>query len=168
MVRPLTTLRVVSQSPVETQALARQLGSLVDSGDIILLNGDLGAGKTTFTQGLARALGVREPVTSPTFTLVRNYEGSGPLRLLHADVFRLEHLQEIIDLGLPELIEDGAVAVIEWGDMASSVLLADHLDVRIEFGATDDERVILIRPLGGRGAALLRQLSEAIGGASSP
>jgi tRNA threonylcarbamoyladenosine biosynthesis protein TsaE len=167
-VRPITTLRVMSRSPAQTQELARHLGSLVNAGDLILLNGDLGAGKTTFTQGLAQAMGIRETVTSPTFTLVRSYQGSGPLRLLHADVYRLEHLQEVVDLGLPELIDDGAVAVVEWGDVAASVLLPDHLDVRLEFGEGDDERMITIRPVGARWVATMRQLSEITGPGHQP
>jgi tRNA threonylcarbamoyladenosine biosynthesis protein TsaE len=165
-VRPVTTLRVVTDSPKATREIAGGVGSLVAPGDMILLSGDLGAGKTTFTQGLAESVGVRERVTSPTFTLVHLYEGAGKLRLLHADVYRLEHLQEVVDLGLPEMIDDGAVAVIEWGDVAASVLLPDHLDVRLEFGAHDDERLISLCPVGARWAGRMPRLAEATGGTS--
>jgi tRNA threonylcarbamoyladenosine biosynthesis protein TsaE len=167
-VRPITTLRVMSRSPADTQELARRLGLLVTAGDILLLGGDLGAGKTTFTQGLARAMGITEPVTSPTFTLIRTYQGGSQLQLLHADVYRLEHLQEIIDLGLPELIEEGSVAVIEWGDVAASVLMPDYLDVRIEFGDEYNERAIVLRPVGSRWAARIGQLTELTDTAGSP
>jgi tRNA threonylcarbamoyladenosine biosynthesis protein TsaE len=106
-------------------------------GDIVLLAGDLGAGKTAFAQGFGAGLGVGEPITSPTFALVRQYScDHGAIRtLLHADVYRLDHLQEIVDLGLGELVEDGAVAVVEWGDVAEPVLGSGSLTVRIVAGA---------------------------------
>jgi tRNA threonylcarbamoyladenosine biosynthesis protein TsaE len=127
------------------------------AGDLLLLGGDLGAGKTTFTQGVARALGVDGPVTSPTFTLLHCHDGR-VLRLLHADVYRLDRLQDVVDLGLPELLDDGTAAVVEWGQLAAPALLPDHLDVRISFGAGDDDRVIDLEPVGEtwlrRGGAL--------------
>jgi tRNA threonylcarbamoyladenosine biosynthesis protein TsaE len=110
-------------------ALARVLGP----GDTVLLGGDLGAGKTTFTQGLASALGVSGPVTSPTFVLLHSYPTSAGWALLHADVWRLDQLQEVIDLAIPELLEDGAVAVVEWGEQAAPALAADCLHVAIDF-----------------------------------
>ena len=103
----------------------------------MLLGGDLGAGKTTFVQGLAAALGVDEPVTSPTFVLVHSYRTAAGLGLLHADVWRLEQLQEVIDLALPELVEDGGAAVVEWGEMAAPALAPDCLHVAIDFERPD-------------------------------
>jgi tRNA threonylcarbamoyladenosine biosynthesis protein TsaE len=133
------------------------------AGDLVLLGGDLGAGKTTFTQGLAQALGVKEPVTSPTFTLMHSYEGAA-VRLLHVDVYRLDRLQEVVDLGLPELMEDGAAAVVEWGQRAVPALLPDHLDMRISFGPGDDDRVVVLEPVGeawlGRRPALEALVEE--------
>jgi tRNA threonylcarbamoyladenosine biosynthesis protein TsaE len=140
-----------SSSPQQTRAVAARIGELVVAGDVILLGGDLGAGKTTFTQGLAAALGVTQPVTSPTFTLLRSYDGR-ELRLLHADVYRLDHIHEIIDLGLSELLEEGAAAVVEWGDLAAPALLPDYLHVQIEFGEGDDDRGLRLRPVGVRWA----------------
>jgi tRNA threonylcarbamoyladenosine biosynthesis protein TsaE len=136
---------------------------LLVAGDVILLGGDLGAGKTTFTQGLARSLGIDELVTSPTFTLLRSYENPKGLRLLHADMYRLDHLQEIVDLGLPELLDEGAVAVVEWGDLAAPVLLPDYLEVRLTFGESDDARVLTMRPVGPKWCARLRSLDQALG-----
>ena len=104
-------------------------------GDIVLLAGDLGAGKTTLAQGFGRALGVEEPITSPTFVLQRHYHcapgalGGRIQTLLHVDVYRLDRLAEVVDLGTAELVEDCAVALVEWGDVASSVLGADALVV---------------------------------------
>jgi tRNA threonylcarbamoyladenosine biosynthesis protein TsaE len=150
-----------SSSPEQTRALAARVGELVVASDVILLGGDLGAGKTTFTQGLAAALGVTQLVTSPTFTLLRSYEGRD-MQLLHADVYRLEHLHEIIDLGLPELLEEGAAAVVEWGDLAAPVLLPDYLNIQIEFGDGDDDRSFRLRPVGVRWGARRTRLARAL------
>ncbi len=141
------SLCVGTASPAETRRIGAGVGALAEAGDLLLLGGDLGAGKTTFTQGVAEALGVQERVTSPTFTLVHDYDGSRQ-RLLHADVYRLDHLQEVVDLGLPELLEEGAVVVVEWGQVAAPVLLPDHLDIRISFGSEAGDRSILLQPAG--------------------
>jgi tRNA threonylcarbamoyladenosine biosynthesis protein TsaE len=135
MTTPVATF--TSISPEETREFARELAGFLLPGDLLLLEGDLGAGKTTFVQGLASGFGVTEPVASPTFTLMRIYESSDPQgqgieRLLHADLYRLEHLQEVVDLGLLELVEDAAVAVVEWGDAGAAVLGEEYLEVRIE------------------------------------
>jgi tRNA threonylcarbamoyladenosine biosynthesis protein TsaE len=154
--------RCVTLDVEGTRSLAGALARLCVPGDIVLLAGDLGAGKTAFAQGFGLALGVREPITSPTFALVRQYPcGEGPIRtLLHADVYRLDHLQEIVDLGLGELVEDAAVAVVEWGDAAEPVLGSGSLTVLIAPGPDEeggkpgggepdeDTRSVTIRPIG--------------------
>jgi tRNA threonylcarbamoyladenosine biosynthesis protein TsaE len=134
---------------------------------VLLVEGDLGAGKTTFVQGLAAGLGVTDPVTSPTFTLMRVLEcpGDRPVRrLLHADLYRLDHLKEVVDLGLLELVDDGAVAAVEWGDAGAPVLGDTVLEVLIEQGSGDEDRVITI--LGTVSWALLssraRELADAM------
>jgi len=146
----------------QTRGLARAVAPLCVPGDVVLLVGDLGAGKTTFAQGFGAGLGVVEPVTSPTFTLVRQYavpllppplrsgeEPSSSIRtLLHADVYRLDHLHEIVDLGLAELVEDGAVALVEWGDVAEPVLGEGSLEVQLSAGPDDTERTITVSPHG--------------------
>lgn len=153
-------IHATTSGPEQTRELAAAIAQLVKSGDVVLLAGELGAGKTCFTQGFGRALGIEETITSPTFTLMRPYEGR--LRLLHADVYRLEHLQEIVDLGIGELVDDDAVAVIEWGDMAEPVLPADFLEVRITY---DDDEVrrfdlrIVGASWGNRTVALQRALA---------
>ena len=149
-----------TRSVDDTRRLAGDLAPLARPGDVILLAGELGAGKTAFVQGFARAMGVDEHVTSPTFTLMHTY--AGRLKLLHVDVYRLDHLQEIVDLGLAELVDEDAVAVIAWGDMAEPVLPADFLEVRIEYGKDDDERAFRLRPVGSAWGARARALDEAL------
>jgi tRNA threonylcarbamoyladenosine biosynthesis protein TsaE len=150
-----------TKSAEDTQALAAELAALARPGDLVVLAGDLGAGKTAFAKGFGRALGVTVPITSPTFTLVRGYEG-GRLPVLHVDVYRLDHLQEALDLGLAELLDDGAVAVVEWGDMVEAVLPADFLEVRIEFGGGDDDRILRVRVVGPSWAARTSAIGRAL------
>jgi len=138
-----------------TQAVAAELAPLLQPGDVILLEGDLGAGKTTFVQGLGRALGVADAVTSPTFVLMNIYRTAAGFDLAHVDVYRLDRLSEVVDLALPELLDDGAVAVVEWGERAAPALPGDHLRVRIDVGADGAERVVRAEARGpswaGRG-----------------
>ena len=142
-----------------TRAMAAAVAPLVRAGDVVLLVGDLGAGKTAFTQGLAAALGVDEPITSPTFTLVRTYQGK--VQLNHLDVYRLETAQEAEDLGLGELLEAG-VTLIEWGDTIVSALPADYLELRFAYGEQDDERDVEVRIVGPSWSARQRALTSAL------
>ncbi len=135
-----------TKSPDDTRELASAVAGLAQPGDVLLLGGELGTGKTVFAQGFGRGLGVEEQVTSPTFTLVRTYEGR--LTLVHADVYRLDHLQEVVDLALPELLDEGGVAVIEWGDVAAAALAPDFLEVSLERGWGDDDRLLTVRAVG--------------------
>jgi tRNA threonylcarbamoyladenosine biosynthesis protein TsaE len=141
----------------DTRALAGEIAGLAEPGDLIVLAGDLGTGKTAFAQGFARGLGVEEPVTSPAFVLVRTYEGRLPM--VHLDVYRLDHMQELVDLGISELLDDGAVTLVEWGDAVVPALPADFLEVRLEVppdaggapgGAAPgpDDRLLTIRSVG--------------------
>lgn len=122
-------MRLVTSSAEETREAAAAMAPLARPGDLLLVSGDLGAGKTVFAQGFGRGLGVTEAITSPTFTLVRTYPAQLPL--IHADVYRLEKLQEVIDLGLNELLDGAAVGLIEWGEVAAPTFTADYLSVRI-------------------------------------
>jgi len=151
---------LTTKSAEDTRELAGSLANLARPGDVVLLAGDLGAGKTAFAQGFGRALGVTESITSPTFVLVHTYQGR--LRLVHADAYRLEHLGEIIDLGLPELLDEGAVALIEWGDRLAPALAPDFLEVRLEMGAGDDQRHLCLRTVGPGWGARLRSLTMAV------
>ena len=138
--------RAVTRSTDETLELARAVGELLRPGDVISLVGDLGAGKTVFARGVARALGVTELVVSPTFTIVREYEGRVPL--VHVDVYRIDAVQELHDLGFEEVVRDDAVTIVEWGDMIDGLLPGDRLDIRLTPGAADDERVVEIEGHG--------------------
>lgn len=138
------------ESSFATRALAEAVASILAKGDLILLVGDLGAGKTTFTQGLGKGLGIEDQITSPTFVLLRTYDADLPLH--HVDVYRLEHLQEVIDLGLMEMLDDGGVAVVEWGDLATPVLPRDFLEIRLGFDDTagDDVRIVSLNGVGSK------------------
>lgn len=154
---------VDSASPAATKAAAAGLAQLCAPGDVILLIGDLGAGKTAFAQGFAAALGVEGTVTSPTFTLVRQYRcgcGAGAAgavagveTLIHADVYRTGSLGEVAELALAELVEEGAVLLVEWGDMAAPALGDDALEVTLALpecgGGHPEHRTITIN---GRGS----------------
>ena len=154
-------LRAATASAEETKALARALAELVVAGDVLVLAGEMGAGKTAFAQGFGLGLGVREPITSPTFTIVREYPGER-LALHHLDVYRLEHLREAVDLGLGEMLDEEAVMLVEWGDAILPALPAEYLEVRITFGDGDDDRRLELDVVGARWAARKRRLAEVL------
>ncbi len=114
----------------ELEQIAEKLGKLVASGDIICMSGDLGAGKTTFTQSLAKGLDVKDYVTSPTFTLINEY--SGRLPLYHFDVYRINNIMEMEDLGYEEYFYSHGVSLIEWADLIEEVLPDNHLWIEIK------------------------------------
>ena len=114
-------IRLTAHSTDDTRGIAQAIAKLVRAGDMIVLIGEMGSGKTTFSQYFAHALGVSEPVTSPTFNLLHNYSGSR-LKLHHADLYRLERTGELDDLGLTDLQEAGGVMLVEWGDVVGDAL----------------------------------------------
>jgi tRNA threonylcarbamoyladenosine biosynthesis protein TsaE len=125
----------------ETSAVAAVLAGLARRGDLIVLSGDMGAGKTAFAKKFGAALGVAEPITSPTFTLVHSYDLPpglhGAKALHHADLYRLDRTTEVADLALEELADDAGIVLIEWGDVVET-LLGDHLSVHLAVDALDD------------------------------
>ncbi len=129
----------------QTRALGAAVAAVVDAGDVVVLVGDLGAGKTAFVQGFAATLGVTSPVTSPTFTLANRYEGR--LVVNHLDVYRFDCPEEAGDLALSEILDDG-VTLVEWGDTISAALGPEHLSVTIRFGAGDNDRSFDLRGHG--------------------
>jgi tRNA threonylcarbamoyladenosine biosynthesis protein TsaE len=157
-----TPLEIRCDGPAATQTVAAAIARILLPGDVLFLDGDLGAGKTTFTQGLARAMGVEEVVTSPTFALVRSYPTAFGIELIHADVYRLDHLADIVALGLPEMIDDGAVAVIEWGERAGPAVGAERLHVRLSLTDVEGERRLTLVPEGTRWRARWDDLSATL------
>jgi tRNA threonylcarbamoyladenosine biosynthesis protein TsaE len=143
----------------QTRLLGGAVAELSRPGDLVLLSGEMGAGKTAFTQGFGKALGIDEPITSPTFTLAHQYEGR--LTLHHLDVYRLDQMSEVTDLGLAELLDGGGVTVIEWGEVIAPVLPGDYLEIHLSYGPEDDEREVTLRIVGGRTQARVRALATA-------
>lgn len=144
-------------SLADTQSIAGAVAVHCRAGDVVLLEGEMGAGKTAFVQGFATALGVDEPVTSPTFNLVHTYD-SGRLVVHHADLYRLDRYGEIDDLSLGELLDSG-VLLVEWGEVASGEF-PDRLDISLRPDPADEAaRAIVLHPAGpswaGRWSALL-------------
>lgn len=128
-----------ADSLAATHAIASVIAGLSRAGDIIVLAGEMGAGKTAFAQGFGRSLGITEAITSPTFTLVHSYPCPGGRRTLHhADIYRLERTGDVEELALHELAEFGGTVLIEWGDVAAAGL-GDHLEVRLSNDEHDDD-----------------------------
>jgi tRNA threonylcarbamoyladenosine biosynthesis protein TsaE len=132
----------LSHSPEETWEIARALLDALPARAVLALHGELGSGKTCFVQGLAEALGIRQAVTSPTFTIVNEYRGAR--RLVHIDLYRLSGADEALALGLDEYFEREGVTAIEWAERAAAVLPPHTVHVRFTAGAQPDERRIVI------------------------
>lgn len=150
-------IQITCPSELDTRAAAARLAALCRAGDVVLLDGAMGAGKTAFVGGMADGLGVEEPVASPTFVLMRRYD-SGFLPLIHVDVYRMTSMGEFEDLGAVESGLDGVV-VIEWGSMVGAVVPADRLLIEID---VDDAgvRSLRLRPFGQWAS---RPLGEIVG-----
>jgi len=151
-----------SGGPGDTARIARQIATVLEPNDVLVLGGDLGAGKTTFTKALGAGLGITEVITSPTFTLHQRYDG-GRLVLHHLDVYRIDQIEEVVDLALPELFESGGVVVIEWGDTIRPALPADYALLSFAFGAGDDERQLAFTAHGASWSRRTSRLIAALG-----
>lgn len=156
MTRTFTT-----DSPATTRAFARRLGALLGAGDVVCLIGDLGAGKTTWTQGLALGLGLppEEPVNSPTFTLLAEHWG-GRVPLYHFDVYRLPDSSGLYELAFDEYLDAGGVVVIEWADRIADALPPDRLEIRLS-AQGENERQIALTPFGPRAIKIAEALLDA-------
>lgn len=153
---------LVTNSASETQELARQLARSLRPGDILALSGDLGAGKTTFVQGLAAGLGVPGPVTSPTFVLINRYRAADSRVLQHADCYRLQNAPlEMWDAGLSDLLAGDDIVVIEWADRIAGLLPGDHLEIAFEY-LDENRRRLTLTAHGRRCAALLAELCSPV------
>lgn len=147
------TYVIHTKSVEETQQLGEKISSLLRGGDVITLSGDLGAGKTSFTQGIARGLGIKRVVNSPTFTIIKEYEGNLPL--YHMDVYRLDEGGE--DLGFDEYFYGEGVTVVEWPQMIADFLPAERLDITITREG-EEQRTIRLLPYGTRFIRLCEEI----------
>ncbi len=129
-----------AETAEDTRAVGEALSPFLGPGDAVALTGELGAGKTTFVQGAARGLGFGGTVTSPTFTLVREYIGE--LTVYHVDVYRLDRVQDVLDLGIEEMLDDGVVFV-EWGDTVEALLPRDTLLVELTLADGEARRLVM-------------------------
>lgn len=148
---------LITDNPEGTQELGRRTGEMALPGDVFLLVGNLGAGKTCFTQGLAWGLGIEEYAMSPSFVIVR--EAHGRLPLYHIDLYRLDRIEEAVDLGLDDYFYGGGVCVIEWADKALSILPAEHLLIEISY-LSALERRFQMTASGRRYEELVAQLQR--------
>jgi len=151
----MKSLELVSHSPEQTQKIGVRIGELATPGDIFLLVGGLGTGKTCLTQGIAWGLNIREYALSPSFVVVRELYGRLPL--YHIDLYRLDHIEEIIELGLDDYLYGGGVCVVEWAEKGLSVLPIEHLLIEISY-LSDTERSFQLKPSGQRYLKIVAQL----------
>ena len=175
----ISTLDIISHSSAQTQRLGMRLGELLRGGELLLLEGSLGTGKTTFTQGLARGLGITEVISSPTFTLLKEYPGRpvptsqreqsgvalqhqrqqvGPA-LYHFDLYRLDNPEEILDLGFEDYFFANGVCVVEWADKAELLWPTEHLRLRMKI-MSETKRGLLFTATGLRYCELLQQFQK--------
>jgi len=154
-------LILTTGSADETQRIGETLGALLLPGDLVLLHGPLGAGKTTFTQGVARGMGLLSRVTSPSFTLANVYEPNGHgFSLNHLDLWRIKSPEEALGIGLDEYLSENAGCIVEWPDVAAPVFPGEQL--RIRFTANSDARELTFRAAGRRPTQLLEALRGAL------
>lgn len=134
----------LTNSPEETEALGQRLAQHLRPGDVIAYTGDLGAGKTAFTRGLARGLGITERITSPTFTIVNEYQG-GRLPLFHFDMYRLGSSEELYEIGWEDYLGRNGVCAVEWSEIVEDALEEDCIRIDLRRGETDEQRSITIQ-----------------------
>ena len=149
-------IKIITKTPQELEYLGSRMAQLVGPGDFLALDGDLGAGKTLFTQGMAQGLEITEDISSPTFTIIHEYE-SGRLPLYHMDVYRLKHPEEMYDLGYEEYFYGEGVTVVEWAQIIESLLPDEYLG--IEIGVIPEGRELRFFPHGSRYEHLIEELT---------
>ena len=153
-------LELSAETAASMQDLGAAVASILSGGDVVVLTGDLGAGKTTFVQGAARALGVTEPVVSPTFTIARRYRGERTVH--HVDVYRLDRMQEVIDLGVEELFDPDGVTFVEWGDVIEGLLPDTYLEIELFTRVEDEGRMVIVTGNGRHWAERWERLEGAV------
>jgi len=153
----MSHLEIISHSPEETQKIGVRLGELALPGDVFLLAGGLGVGKTCLTQGIAWGLNIKEYAASPSFVVIRELHGRLPL--YHVDFYRLDHLEEIAELGLDDYLYGSGVCVLEWAEKGLSLLPEEHLLIEIDY-LSDTERRLKLKPNGKRYRKIVSQLKQ--------
>jgi tRNA threonylcarbamoyladenosine biosynthesis protein TsaE len=153
----MSHLEIISHSPEETQKIGVRIGELALPGDICLLTGGLGAGKTCLTQGIAWGLGIKEYAASPSFMVIRELYGRLPL--YHIDFYRLDHLEEIAELGLDDYLYGNGVCVVEWAEKGLNLLPEEHLLIEIGY-LSDTERSLKLKPSGKRYRKIVAELKH--------
>ncbi|MDN5276822.1 MAG: tRNA threonylcarbamoyladenosine biosynthesis protein TsaE [Clostridiales bacterium] len=148
----------VTHSEQETVELGIKMGKLLEAGDIVLLYGDLGAGKTVLTRGLVQGLGAKDVVTSPTYTLMHRYEGRVPI--FHFDLYRLGGPDEVLDLGYEEFFYGDGVSIVEWPERLEYLCPEEHVRVRIEVAGDGKKRRITVDAVGGRYSRFEKELKN--------
>jgi tRNA threonylcarbamoyladenosine biosynthesis protein TsaE len=143
----VTAVRITTTTPSATKRLGQRIGRMLRAGDVVLLSGDLGAGKTVLAQGIGAGLGVTDPIKSSSFVIMNEYDGAA-LRMYHADLYRLEDPRQVAELALDELAQHG-VLVVEWPERAPNELPLDHLEVRLSYEGAKSRRIEL-EPHGER------------------
>ena len=151
-------MKLITHCLDETRALGNKIGKMLNTGVTLALTGDLGSGKTSFVQGLAKGLDVSEKyyITSPTFTLINEYPGR--IRLYHIDLYRIEHHLDIEELGLYEILNSGNVTAIEWADRLWDSFTSNYIDMNFEI-LNDESRIIKITPTGHKNIKLIKRLN---------
>jgi tRNA threonylcarbamoyladenosine biosynthesis protein TsaE len=152
-------MKLTSHSPEETQRLGKELGQMARSGDVILLIGNLGAGKTCLTQGIAWGLNIDGYARSPSFVVVNEYRGKLPM--YHIDLYRLDNIAEVADLGLDDYLYGKGLCVIEWADKALDLMPPQNLLIKIDL-LGDNERMLELTPHGQQYVEMLNQMKREI------
>lgn len=150
--------KFISNNPKDTEKLGYKLGKSLKSGDILCLLGDLGAGKTALTKAIAKGLGIDDYVTSPTFTIINEYNGRLPL--YHFDVYRLTSIEELYDLGYEEYFYSNGITIIEWADKIEEILPEDTINIHINRTLNQNEREIIFTGKGKRFNQIIKELNE--------
>ncbi|MFQ6014675.1 MAG: tRNA (adenosine(37)-N6)-threonylcarbamoyltransferase complex ATPase subunit type 1 TsaE [Anaerolineae bacterium] len=156
-----STLKFSTNSVEETLQIGIQLGRLLRSGDVVCLEGELGAGKTYLTQGIGRGLGIKQGIRSPSFTLIDEHRWEGGTVLYHIDLYRLQTVPEMLGIGLTDYLEGPGVCVIEWAERAREIIPPEHLWITL-LPANGDRRDVVMEAAGERYETLLRDL-QALG-----
>jgi len=144
---PIKKIEVITKSPEESRRLGALIGRLAQPGDVLLLTGNLGAGKTCLTQGVAHGLGIKDYVMSPSFVILRELKGR--LCLYHIDLYRLDNIAETADLGLDDYLYGDGIVAVEWADKALSLMPLEHLKIKIDY-LSENERRFVFQANGNR------------------